>query len=225
MTATAYAGLTTCPPLTEEEVKAEEIAAGFVEGDERCFAELYQRWEALVFNLAMRVLGDPREAEDVTQQVFLAAWRGRHSYRPERGPFPAWLAGITRRKTVDTLSARTRLTQLAVAAGSGSRPDDAAAQDQPERVVDRVLILQVLTTLPHVQREVLVLAFYEDLTHRQIAERTGLPLGTVKSHIRRGLHRLRRSLDGNPEPDHEREGIQRCASDARNEPRVLRDAA
>ncbi|MFF1658730.1 RNA polymerase sigma factor [Streptomyces sp. NPDC058255] len=166
--------------------------------DEAGLAAAYERWGPLVHTLARRSLGDAREAEDVTQQVFLAAWRGRQGYRPERGPFPGWLVGITRRKIADALSARTRRTELVRAAGALlALADDSRVR--PEAALDRVLIRQELARLPAPQRRVLHLAFYEDLTQTQIAQHTGWPLGTVKSHRRRGLHQLRRCL--RPESD------------------------
>jgi RNA polymerase sigma-70 factor (ECF subfamily) len=170
-----------------------DVAQGLVDGDEECLTAAYYRWGTLVHTLAGRSLGDTREAEDVTQQVFLAAWQGRQGYRPERGPFAGWLVGITRRKIADALSARTRRTDLVAAAGALLRPvDDIHAR--PETVLDRVLLRGELARLPAPQRRVLHLAFYEDLTQPQIAQRTGWPLGTVKSHARRGLHQLRRCL-------------------------------
>ncbi|MEO3978289.1 sigma-70 family RNA polymerase sigma factor [Streptomyces sp. CAU 1734] len=183
-------------PPVEESLESERLAAGLLRGDERSFAAIYQRWSPLVHTLAARTLGDAREAEDVTQQVFLAAWRGRAGFRPERGPLGAWLVGITRRKTVDALAARTRRGELAAAA-AGRSPAGGPGRDtapSPEDSLDRVLIADELSRLPRPQREVLCLAFYGDLTQTQIAERTGIPLGTVKSHARRGLHRLRRRI-------------------------------
>ncbi|MFG3039701.1 sigma-70 family RNA polymerase sigma factor [Streptomyces sp. NPDC048330] len=173
----------------------EEIGRGLVEGDERCLALAHRRWSTLVHTLAARVLGDPREAEDVTQQVFLAAWRGRAGYDPRRGPVPAWLVGITRRKTADALTARTRRHDLVAAAGAALPPASASASpEEPGHVLDRIVVTRELARLPSVQRDVLALAFFADLTQVQIADRTGLPLGTVKSHARRGLQRMRRVL-------------------------------
>ncbi|MDI9884457.1 sigma-70 family RNA polymerase sigma factor [Streptomyces sp. HNM0645] len=171
------------------------LAAGFVAGEEGSLEVVYRRWGSLVYTLARRTLGDEREAEDVTQQVFLAAWRGRHGYRPGRGGLAGWLVGITRHKVADALAARSRRAELVAAAGAFLAPAPApAAGAGPEQVVDRVLVLRALQDLPSAQQHVVRLAFYADLTQTQIAERTGLPLGTVKSHMRRALLSLRRSL-------------------------------
>ncbi|MER5312070.1 sigma-70 family RNA polymerase sigma factor [Streptomyces sp. NPDC002773] len=166
---------------------------GLVRGDERCLVLAHRRWARLVHTLAARALGDPREAEDVTQQVFLAAWRGRAGYHPERGPLPAWLVGITRRKTADALTARTRRLDIVAAVGAALTPPT-STREGPEHVLDRLVVTRELARLPRVQRDVLTLAFFGDLTQVQIADRTGMPLGTVKSHARRGLQRMRRSL-------------------------------
>ncbi|WP_217166169.1 sigma-70 family RNA polymerase sigma factor [Streptomyces sp. AC512_CC834] len=172
----------------------DELARGLCAADEDAFAAVYRRWGSLVHTMATRSLGDTHEAEDVTQQVFLGAWRGRSGFRPERGPLGAWLVGITRRKIADALTARTRRGVLLDAA---SHDADAQrhVQATPDDVLDRVLLVDALSRLSRHQREVLCLAFYEDLTQIQIAERTGLPLGTVKSHARRGLHRLRKGIE------------------------------
>ncbi|MFI1658235.1 sigma-70 family RNA polymerase sigma factor [Streptomyces sp. NPDC020472] len=171
----------------------DRIARGLVHGDEHCLAAAYRRWGRLVHTLAARALGDPREAEDVTQQVFVAAWRGRAGFRPERGTLPAWLTGITRRKIADALTARTRRTELAATLGAALE-HEARTAEQPERVLDRMVVTEELARLPRVQRDVLELACFADLTQTQIADRTGMPLGTVKSHARRGLQRMRHGL-------------------------------
>jgi RNA polymerase sigma-70 factor (ECF subfamily) len=183
--------LTAFAPPVEETRYEEELARGLLAADEEAFAAIYHRWGSLVHTMATRLLGDTHEAEDVTQQVFLGAWRGRAGFHPERGPLGAWLVGITRRKIVDALAARTRRLTLIDSAAHQADPDPAYGDTAPDRVLDRVLLVDALSRLPRPQREVLCMAFYEDLTQAQIAERTGLPLGTVKSHARRGLHRLR----------------------------------
>ncbi|MER6776743.1 MULTISPECIES: sigma-70 family RNA polymerase sigma factor [unclassified Streptomyces] len=185
----------------DERAREEYLAACFAAGDERCVEAVYRRWRPLVHSIAHRCLGDEREAEDVTQQVFLAAWHGRLRYRPGPGGLGAWITGITRHKVADALEARTRRARAAAAAEAAvrassvtaGRPGGPALQEA-ERVLDRVVVLGELARLPSEQRRVLHLAFYADLTQTQISDRTGLPLGTVKSHMRRALHRLRRSL-------------------------------
>lgn len=183
----------------------QELARNFVAADERAFAAVYRRWRPLVHAMASRSLGDAHEAEDVTQQVFLAAWRGRSGFRPERGPLGAWLVGITRRKIIDALAARTRRLRIVDAAAHTLLPLQ-ETDPAPEAALNRVLLVDELIRLPSHQREVLRLAFYEDLTHMQIAERTGIPLGTVKSHARRGLHHLRHRIEHSPPATRARAG-------------------
>ncbi|MER7174069.1 sigma-70 family RNA polymerase sigma factor [Streptomyces mesophilus] len=160
---------------------------------------MYDEWGTLVHTVARRALGDEFEAQDVTQQVFVAAWRGRAGFRPERGNARAWLLGITRHKIADALAARTRRTKL-VAAASQTAPQELVTLPDgllAQQAVDRIVIQHELDRLSAEQRKVLRLAYYSDLTQTQIAQRTGLPLGTVKSHVRRGLHVLRDSLAPN----------------------------
>ncbi|MGW1963633.1 sigma-70 family RNA polymerase sigma factor [Streptomyces sp. NPDC001935] len=169
-----------------------ELASAFARGDEQALSGAYHRWGRLVYTLAWRSLGDAAEAEDVTQVVFLAAWRGRAGFTPERGALAAWIVGITRRKIADALHARTRRADLVAAAGA--IVSTRVRPSEPDAVLDRVLIRHELSKLPAAQRRVLSLAYYDDLTQTQIAQVTGLPLGTVKSHTRRGLYGLNRCL-------------------------------
>ncbi|GAA3115874.1 sigma-70 family RNA polymerase sigma factor [Streptomyces rectiviolaceus] len=171
-----------------------DLARGLAGGDEASLTAVYRRWGPLVHALAHRALGDSREAEDITQQVFLAAWRGRSCYRPELGSLAAWLTGITRHRIADALVARTRRAALVEDAGEQYAAMHHRAQEGMDPTVDRALVTEELARLPAAQRTVLRLAFYEDLTHPQIAERTGWPLGTVKSHARRGIRSLRLRL-------------------------------
>ncbi|MGW5044892.1 sigma-70 family RNA polymerase sigma factor [Streptomyces griseoluteus] len=190
---------TAAPPVapTGDGCDDEELARGLVAGDEDCLAAVYRRWSSLVYALARRALGNAGEAEDVTQQVFLGVWRGRAGYRPDRGPLGGWIVGITRRKIFDALAARARRGELVAAAATSLSRATLGAETaaDPETVLDRLLVRRELGRLPAAQRRVLYLAFYEDLTQPQIAARTGWPLGTVKSHARRGLHRLRSGIE------------------------------
>ncbi|WP_203184855.1 RNA polymerase sigma factor [Streptomyces pratensis] len=161
---------------------------------EEAFAAVYRHWGAIVHAMATRSLGDTHEAEDVTQQVFLGAWRGRAGFRPDRGSFGAWLIGIARRKIIDALAARNR--RLSLIDSMGDAVDAHGLRQEPDDVLDRVLLVEALSRLPDHQRQVLCLTFWADLTQAQISDFTGMPLGTVKSHARRGLHQLREEIDG-----------------------------
>ncbi|MEU3597650.1 sigma-70 family RNA polymerase sigma factor [Streptomyces sp. NPDC006798] len=193
-TDTRHSDAGTDAPAVREFRCEDDLVRGLLAADEIAFAAVYRRWGSLVHAMATRSLGDAHEAEDVTQQVFLGAWRGRHGYRSERGPLGGWLVGITRRKIVDALSARTRRPALIDTSAGPDTGTRRTGDDAPDEVLDRVVVADALSRLPRGQREVLRLAFYEDLTQTQIAERTGLPLGTVKSHTRRGLLRLREGI-------------------------------
>ena len=166
------------------------LVTDFLAGDERALEKIYRRYSALVFTVALRSLGDATEAEDVVQKVFVAAWTGRHTYKPERASLSAWLMGITRNKVADTHQSRTKQRRIQNEVGANiSAPPDTLD------IADRLIIADEISRLDAVPQRVLKLAFYEDLTHAQIAERLQLPPGTVKSHIRRSLIKLRRRLE------------------------------
>jgi RNA polymerase sigma-70 factor, ECF subfamily len=173
-----------------------EVARRFAAGDERGLALAYERWGGLVHGLALRALGSTVDAEDVTQQVFVSAWTGRSGYRPENGALPAWLVGITRHRIADAFARRRREERDRLAAAAVPDTDPAATRFDTGSD-DRVVLLDELARIGEPQRGIMELAFFHDLTHEQIAAHTGLPLGTVKSHIRRTLVRLRTRLEVN----------------------------
>lgn len=179
--------------MPEREPDDDELVRLFCEGDERALAWLYERTSGLVHGLAVRALGPGADAEDVTQQVFISAWRTRAGYTPEKGPLAAWVVGITRHRVADALAKNRRDQRLNEAVGQ--KYDVNATQSFEAAAANRMVLLAELARIGQPQRGIMELAFFADLTHEQIAERTGLPLGTVKSHIRRTLRRLRERLE------------------------------
>ena len=185
------------PRVTPERPGAPDddaVARMFAGGDPRGLALAYERFAPLLHGLAVRALGPGPDAEDVTHQVFISAWTARAGFRPERGPLPAWLVGICRHRVADALARRQRERRLAEAAGRVVGVDRGRVEPFDRNADNRVLLLDELGRIGQPQRGILELAFFADLTHEQIAERTGLPVGTVKSHIRRTLLRLRDRL-------------------------------
>lgn len=166
---------------------ADDLPERFGRGDEAALRELYDRYAAAVLHLATASVG-PHDAEDVVQTTFVAAWQARHTFDPRRGSLFGWLLAIARRRVVDRIRSRSR-DERAVETARRARPpvDDGL----PDRVLDRLVVADELARLPNEQRRVLELAFYDDLTQQQIVTVTGLPLGTVKSHLRRGMAKLR----------------------------------
>jgi RNA polymerase sigma-70 factor (ECF subfamily) len=176
--------------LSDLDAADSTMAGALVAGDPTALRAAFNRYGGLVHAIALRRLGTPQDAEDVTQQVFVRAWRGRAGLDLERGTLGAWLIGITRRQIAERLASRRRDFELADRVGRlSSVPPPAPA---PDSVVEALAVADELNHLPDQVGTVVRLAFFDDLTHQQIAALTGLPLGTVKSHLRRGLERLRR---------------------------------
>jgi RNA polymerase sigma-70 factor (ECF subfamily) len=168
------------------------LARAFAAGDERALRRAYDRWGSLVHAFCVRSLASRADAEEATAQVFVAAWRGRAGYDPARGSLAGWLLGIARRQVADVRAAAERERAL-LEALEQVRP--VVPGPTPDQLVDRLLVADALGTLRPEQRRAVGLAFYDGLTHEQVASTMGLPLGTAKTHIRRGLAALRRRLE------------------------------
>jgi RNA polymerase sigma-70 factor (ECF subfamily) len=169
------------------------IGRALVAGDEAALKAAYDAHGQLVYSFCRRSLGAERAA-DATQEVFLAAWRSRERYRPEAGTLAGWLLGIARFKVIDILRSDGRAPVPKDLTGTDEVAD--TAEEAVVAAAERMLLAEAIATLPDRAQEMVRLAFFEDLTHAQISERCAVPLGTVKSDIRRSLGRLRRHLEG-----------------------------
>ena len=171
------------------------LAEGLADGSREALSECYRLWGPLVMGIATRSLGSRQDAEDITQQVFVSAWQSRGTLRPSESALPAWLIGIARRRVADEYARRYRSARNSRAvAASTPAGSDVAGEDTVDRLVDRVLLRQAVDQLSEPRRTILNLAYVEDRTQEDIARQLDLPLGTVKSHMRRGLLQLRRDL-------------------------------
>lgn len=189
----------------------EQRVTAFINGEGSALKEIYDRHGSLIYSFCTRSLGADRAA-DATQEVFLAAWKSRSRYRPEAGSLQAWLMGIAKFKVIDILRSDGRKPISIDMTGSGESVSTenlrfgeratlinlgAATESAAISLTgERMLLAEAIKELPERAQEMVRLKFFADLTHAQIAERCKIPLGTVKSDIRRSLERLQRQLDG-----------------------------
>lgn len=154
-------------------------------------AELYDRYSSIVYSVALRVLADTAAAEDVLQEVFMQLWRRPDAFDCSRGSLPGWLAVIARNRAIDSLRRRrpeSDITEVVV-----SIEPDLVGGLESSRALEK--IRGALANMASAQRSVLEMAFFEGLTHTEIAAKTGEPLGTIKTRIRSGLVTLRKAFN------------------------------
>ena len=173
----------------------EGLLALVADGDEPAFAELYRRVAPAVFGLVTKVVRDPAQAEEVTQEVFVELWRTSPRFDPARGTARSWIMTCAHRRAVDRVRSAERAARRDDLAGrrDHGRPYDEVVE-QVETSLQREHVRRSLDVLTDLQREAVVLAYYGGYTHREIAELLGVPSGTVKTRLRDGLLRLRDHL-------------------------------
>ena len=159
-------------------------------GDQSALAELYDRYSSVVYAVALRVLGDTGAAEDVLQEVFLQLWRNPGAFDAARGSLGSWLAVITRNRAIDLLRRRRPETDIEDVIVSMA-PDLAAEADRSRAAAK---VREVMGAMAQPQRVALEMAYFEGMSHTEIASKTGEPLGTIKTRIRAGLIALRKAF-------------------------------
>jgi RNA polymerase sigma-70 factor (ECF subfamily) len=195
---TGFGGEAGEPAIADAISRDLELERRFADGVEGALRDVYDRYASLVFGFCRRSLST-ETAADATQETFVSAWRSRSGYDPSRGSIAGWLVGIARFKVIEQLRRTGRdAGRLTVV---GSEPSSIGIDDL-ERVADRMLVAEALDQLAPRVRTVVELAFLEDLTQTEIAERCSLPLGTVKSDLRRGVERMRQHLQARSEARH-----------------------
>jgi RNA polymerase sigma-70 factor (ECF subfamily) len=164
-----------------ERVRARDVDA---------FEQLYDAYHRLVFGIALRMTNDATTAEDVTQSVFLKLWSAPDSFRA--GNFSAWLGRVARNRALDALrsSANRAASEIPV-----DVPADVSLDDDVFARLDAQRVRAALAALGDEQRSLIEMGFFGGITHDEMARRTGIPLGTIKTRIRTGLRRMRESLE------------------------------
>jgi RNA polymerase sigma-70 factor, ECF subfamily len=178
-----------------------ELVAQAARGDERAVGRLYDRYGAVLYAVAYRIVGQRADAEEVVIEAFAQAWRDAPRFEAGRGSVAGWLTMIARSRALDLVRARSRRERITASAAADRpetspamgdfRPDPARALDHDER---RRQVEQALTLLSPPQRQAIELAYFEGLSQSEIAERLQEPLGTVKTRVRLGMQKLRESL-------------------------------
>ena len=167
-------------------------------GEQAALGSLYDESSRLVYSMVLRVLASVPDAEEVTMDVYTQVWKAAAGYDASRGSVTAWLVTLARSRAIDRVRSRTSrarketaLPETYDAPSLGNTPEQETGETQL-----RSQVMTALATLPADQRQVVELAFYSGLTHSELAERLGQPLGTVKTRIRAGMSRLREQLAG-----------------------------
>jgi RNA polymerase sigma-70 factor (ECF subfamily) len=183
--------------LENPEAAQAELLHRIAAKDTEALAEFYDQTATPLYSLALRIVGDPGEAEEVIQDVFVQIWEKAPTFDPMLGSAFNWTLSIARHRSIDRLRARQRRARLIDELNTTEMTDGRTESESEEKRLagdEAVGVRSALNGLPAEQRQVIELAFFGGRTHMEIAEALGQPLGTIKARIRRGLLKLRDSL-------------------------------
>ncbi len=183
-------------PAMERDSKWREYVRRAAERDEGGLAQLYDESSAIVYGLALRILGSPADAEEVAMDVYTQVWRSAGAYAESRGPVLAWLATMARTRAIDRLrlrGPRGRAEQLSMN-HNGRSQDERHFENQTIERLDAHRVNDAIAAVPKEQREAVTLAYFSGMSHSEVAEHLGVPVGTVKTRIRLGMSKLRELL-------------------------------
>ena len=176
-----------------------ELLRRIAGGDRSAFSNFYDQYSGLLFSIAIKVLNDSKEAEDVLQEVFMQIWNKAYVYDPLLGKPASWAVTLTRNKAIDRIRAsqrRSKLLEQAMMEANALADDSPSANERLHGSENAEMIRSVVAALPADQRRAIELAFFSGLTQDEIAKTLQEPLGTIKARIRRGMSKLREKLEG-----------------------------
>jgi RNA polymerase sigma-70 factor (ECF subfamily) len=179
--------------MHEEQSSDSELVGRMARGDRGALAELYDRHAGRVLGLAVRLLGRRDQAEDLVHEIFLEAWRNAGQYAEGRGSVLTWLLLRTRSRGIDRKRTARRDRDF-VAQSSAADATSSDPSDGPERKIDQKRIAEALRCVSGEELEIIVLGYFEGLSSTEIAEKVGIPVGTVKSRTRSALVKLRAQI-------------------------------
>ena len=175
-----------------------QLLRRMAEGDEQALGAFYDRWQPLVHGVVLRILRQRDDVADVVEEAFWQAWRQAGRYETGRGSVQTWLLTIARSRALDKVRALKRLREEPIEGGNGDLVVQLAADGDPsmsaEAAERRTFVIAALAELPAEQREALELGYFAGLSQTEIAERTGQPLGTIKTRMRLAMQKLRGRL-------------------------------
>lgn len=185
-------------PLTIDPVEEAGWLIGIANGDASSFRKLYERFRGVIFSTVFKVLGDRQDSEDTAQEVFAQIWQKAHLYKPERGRALTWVASMARNRAIDRLRTKQRRARLREAFREREGIDEQIqthdASDDAQLSERAAVLRSALACLTLDQRKAIELVYFQGLTHAQVADKLGQPLGTIKARVRRGLAKLRQAI-------------------------------